>query len=252
MIQEPFAAGNSWVHRIDNRLRILFAVVFSLLIALSKGFPMLAAALAFSIGLVGLAKLNARQVIRRLLTVFWFLILIWVVLPLTYEGDLLFQVGPLAIKRPGIVLAAQITLKAASILMIFMSLIATMPIATLGHSLNRLHLPPKLVHLLLMTYRYIFVIEEEYQRLKTAITIRGFRSGTTIHAYKTYAYLIGMLFVRASVRAERVHQAMRCRGFKGRFYTLDDFSSAGQNRRFIVLMMMAIMGLLILEWFYGR
>ena len=75
MIQEPFAAGNSWVHRIDTRLRILFAVVFSLLIALSENFPMLAAALAFSIGLVGLAKLNARQVIRRLLTVFWFLIL---------------------------------------------------------------------------------------------------------------------------------------------------------------------------------
>jgi cobalt/nickel transport system permease protein len=249
MIPEPFAIGNSWIHRIDPRVRIVFAAIYSFVVALSSRFPVLLTALAVSISLVCLARLNPREVGKRLLAVFCFLLLIWAVLPLTFEGEALYHAGPLTITLPGVILSAQITLKATAILLIFMVLIATMTIATLGNSLNRLRLPGKLVHLLLMTYRYIFVIEEEYRRLRTAVKIRGFRSGTNIHSYKTYAYLIGMLFVRASVRAECVHQAMRCRGFKGKFYTLDDFTSTGQNRLFSVLMAAVIICLIILEYY---
>lgn len=248
MIQEPFAVGISLIHRLDPRLRIFFAAAYSLVVALSNRFSALIIALTVSILLVWLARLNPREVGKRLAVVFWFLMLIWAVLPFTFEGEPLYHIGSFIITRPGVILAARITLKATAILLIFMALIATMSIATLGHALNRLHLPGKLVHLLLITYRYIFVIEEEYRRLCTAIKIRGFRPGTNIHSYKTYAYLIGMLFVRASVRAERVHQAMLCRGFKGRFYSLDNFKSSGQSRLFSVLMTVVIFGLIILEW----
>jgi cobalt/nickel transport system permease protein len=103
------------------------------------------------------------------------------------------------------------------------------------------------VHLLLMTYRYIFVIEREYQRLMTAIKIRGFRSGTNIHSYRTFAYLIGMIFVRASIRAQRVHQAMLCRGFKGRFYTLAGFRPFIWNWIFSILMAGVMAGLVVME-----
>ncbi len=247
MIREPFAIGNSWIHRIDPRVRIVFAVIYSLVVALSNRFPVLLTALCISILLICLARLNPKEVGKRLAVVIWFLLLIWVVLPFTFEGEPLYQAGPLIFTRPGVVLSAQITLKATAILLTFMALIATMAVVTLGRALNRLHLPEKIVHLLLMTYRYVFVIEEEYQRLRTAIKIRGFRAGTNIHSYRTYAYLIGMLFVRASVRAERVNQAMRCRGFKGRFYTLDDFPSIGHNRFFSVLMTAVICSLIVLE-----
>jgi len=201
-----------------------------------------------SLFLVCLARLNPQEVGKRLAVVFGFLLLIWAVLPLTFEGEALYRVGPLVMTRPGVILSAQITLKSITILLVFMALFATMTIATLGHTLNRLRLSGKLIHLFLMTYRYIFVIEEEYRRLRTAIKIRGFRPGTNMHSYRTYAYLIGMLFVRASVRAERVHQAMLCRGFKGRFYTLDEFSPAVQNRFFSLLMTIVIFSLMILEF----
>ncbi len=248
MIKEPFATGNSWIHRIDPQVRIVSAVVFSLIIALSEQFSVLTAALVVSIFFVCLARLNPREVFGRLAVVFGFLLLIWAVLPLTFEGEALYHAGPFVITRPGVMLSARITLKSAAILLIFMALIATMTVGTLGHALNRLRLPGKLVYLLLMTYRYIFVIEDEYRRLRTAIKIRGFRPGTNIHSYKTYAYLIGMLFVRASVRAEHVHQAMLCRGFRGRFHTLDEFVSEGRNRLFSVLMTFVIFGLIILEY----
>ena len=248
MINEPFAIGNSWVHRMDPRIRIVSAAIYSLVIALSNRFPVLLTALAVSTIIVCLARLNLREVGRRLAVVCWFLILIWAVLPFTFEGDSFYDVGPFTMTLPGLVLSAKITLKTTAILLAFMALIATMTIATLGHALNSLKLPKKLVHLLLMTYRYLFVIEEEYRRLRSAVTIRGFRSGTNIHSYKTYAYLIGMLFVRASVRAERVHQAMICRGFSGTFFSLHEFSFKRIDAVWIIFMTVLTTFLEIMEW----
>lgn len=248
MIQEPFSTGSSPIHRLDPRAKLVAAAAFSVVVSLSHRFPALISALAISLALVFLSHLNFRAVVRRLLVVAWFLLLLWALLPVTYEGETLFRVGRFVISRPGVDLAAQITLKTTAILLLFMSLVATMPVATLGHALNRLHLPQKLVHLLLLTYRYIFVIEAEYRKLVTAIRIRGFRSGTNMHSYKTYAYLIGMLFVRASVRAERVHQAMRCRGFKGKFYSLHDFEPSKSDLLFSALSIFALLSLIALEW----
>lgn len=46
---------------------------------------------------------------------------------------------------------------------------------------------------------------------------RGFQPGFDRHTLRTFGYLVGMLLVRASERAERVLKAMRCRGFTGEF-----------------------------------
>lgn len=252
MIQEPFAYGNSWVHRLDPRFKITGAVVLSVTAALIKDFQALSVVLAFSILLILSAKLKPRTIGRRLLSLAGFLLLIWLVLPLTYEGEPFYRIGPLTVTEPGVLLCAQITLKSVSILLIFIALISTMTIATLGHALGRLYVPGKLVQLLLMTYRYIFVIEQEYQRLTTAIKIRGFRSGTNLHSYRTYAYLIGMLFVRASVRAKQVQNAMACRGFKGRFYSLAEYKASRGNWFFLALMLWMTLVLIFLEiWPYG-
>ncbi len=248
MIQEPFATGNSIIHNIDPRIRVISAIVYSIVIALSDAFPALYASLAFSTMLVIMAQLDLKIVLKRLYTVFWFLLLIWVFLPITFEGPVLYRLGAIHITLSGVVLSAQISLKSIAILLAFMALAATMPIAMLGRALAGLNIPGKMIHLLLMTYRYIFVIEQEYKRLYTAIKIRGFHPGTNMHSYKTYAYLIGMLFVRASTRAERVQQAMKLRGFQRKFHTLESFPLSGKNRRFCVMMILTILDLIILEF----
>jgi cobalt/nickel transport system permease protein len=130
----------------------------------------------------------------------------------------------------------------------FKAVLATMTVDTLGHTLNRLRLPDKMVHLLLITYRYLFVIEQEYQRLVRAMKIRNFRPKTNLHSYRTYAYLVGMLFVRASERARRVHSAMICRGFNGRFFSLRAFPHHPRNHVFSLCMIIALALLVSLEW----
>lgn len=248
MIAEPFAIGDSMIHRMDPRLRVLLAAAFSFIAALSKGFPALSTALVFSVLLVLTARLDLKRLIRRLLPLWGFLLLLWLVLPLTSEGETVARIGPLSAAREGLELSAQITLKSHAILLAFTAWVATMSFVTLGHTLNRLRAPEKLVHLLLLTYRYIFVLEGEYERLLRAARVRGFRPGTNLHTYRTYAYLIGMLFLRAADRAQRVHRAMRCRGFQGKFHSLYRFRATRPDWIGAMMMTGVMIGLIYLEW----
>lgn len=224
MIEEIFEGGNSPVHRIDPRCRVAVATLFSFAIALSERMPTLWAGLVLSLVFLVMARLNLKQVMKRLFLMWGFLLFIWIIMPVTFEGDVVYRIGNLGLSREGLVLAGRITLKSNAILVAFIALITTMNFSTLGYVLNFFRIPEKLVHLLLLTYRYIFVIEQEYHRLLRAARIRSFKPQTNVHTYKTYAYLVGMLFVRASARAERVYQAMKCRGFQGKFHCLQEFS----------------------------
>ena len=251
MISEPFAIGNSIIHQLDPRIRLAFTILYVFVVALTYQFSVLAMALAISAALILISQVSIMDVFKRVIWVNALIFLLWLLLPFTFKGEILTQIGFLAIYRPGVVLAAQITLKSNAILLAFIALVATMSFSTLGHALFRLRVPEKIVHLLLMTYRYVFVIEQEYLRLIRATKIRGFRPGTNANTYRTYSYLVGMLFVRAASRAERVHQAMLCRGFKGQFYSLQEFQMGSASWVFAILMALIISGLVFWEIIYG-
>jgi cobalt/nickel transport system permease protein len=214
----------AYIQKTDPRVRIVVAVYFSFVTAIMSDFIPLLVLLGISLILVCFSGIKIIDVVRKLLFVQGFILFLWVIIPLSYEGQVLYNIGFLPIYRPGVVLCALITLKSNTILLVFLSLIVSMPLSMLGSSLRVLAVPEKLVHLLLLSYRYIFVFAEEYQRLTRSAMLRGFNAGTNRHTYTTVANIIGMMFVRANERAERVHHAMVCRGFKGRFYTLDSFA----------------------------
>jgi len=248
MLQEPFAYGNSLIHQLDPRVRLIFACVYSTVLALSRSFPVLTAAVMISLVWVMLAQLPAREIIKRIILLNSFNVVLWIVLPLTFQGPIARALGPFTIYNAGIIMAAQITVKSNAIILVLMALVTTMNLSVLGYALNWLHVPDKIVHLLLMTYRYVFLIEQEYQRLIRAARFRGFRPGTNLHTYKTYASIVGMLFVRSAVRADRVHDAMLCRGFKRKFYCLHEFSTGKQEWLFAIVMSGITVVLIFFEW----
>jgi cobalt/nickel transport system permease protein len=80
-------------------------------------------------------------------------------------------------------------------------------------ALRRLGVPRALVTQLLLTYRYLFVLSAEAGRSLRAHALRSpDRPRPTLRVAGT---LLGQLLVRALARAERIHAAMRCRGFDG-------------------------------------
>ncbi len=248
MIEEPFASGNSIIHGIDPRFRVAAATFYSFAVALCYQFQPLIAALAVALVSVLLSEVGLKTVFKRLVVVNGFILLFWIVLPLTYKGKIVYSLGPVNVYLAGIVFAAKITIKSNAILLVLISFIATMTFATLGHTLSRFKLPEKLVFLLMITYRYIFVIQQEYQKIIRSIKIRGFKPKTTLHTYKTFAYVIGMLLIRASERANRVYNAMRCRGFKGKYYSLTYFTADTKSWVFVTIVFGVTSGILLMEF----
>ena len=244
---EQFSQGNSFLHRADPRVKIISTAVLSLIIALCQNFSTALAGLLIAVLLTISSGLGAGQILRRLLIVNSFNLLLWVLLPLTYGGRPVIYFAGIELSRPGLLLAALITIKANGIILLFISLLATSTVARLGHGLQKLHLSPRLCVLLLFSYRYISVIHLEYQRLQRAAMLRCFKPGTNLHTYKTYAHMLGMLLVKSWNRASRVQQAMSLRGFSGRFYSLYELQIKKNDFFLLTSLLLAGLGLLLLE-----
>lgn len=209
--------------RLDPRLRVVFAVLYAVTVALLSQWESLAAALALALTCIVFSGLGWPRLRRTLWTVNVVVLILAVLLPLSAAGTETFALGPLRLSREGLRLAGQIALKANAIVLLTAAMLATMEIVTLGHALHHLRVPEKLVHLLLMTVRYVAVLDQQRQRLHVAMRVRGFRPRMNLHTYRSYGYLVGMLLVTSFDRSERITAAMRCRGFRGRFYLLDHF-----------------------------
>jgi len=249
MIEEAFVNGDSIIHRLDPRVKTIVACLFSIVVATSDRFVALIPAIFLSITFICLARLPIKKVCSRLLLVNGLILFLWIFLPFTYQGEPLFVLGPLIATREGIFYSTAITIKSNAIILALMSLVATMSIFTMGRVMSNLRVPARIVFLFFFTYRYIHVIHMEYLRLMKAIKIRGFRPGTNMHTYRTYAYLVGMLLVKSHDRAERVRSAMLCRGFKGRFYELSEFSFQFSDLIIMFLMLLAVTIILLLQWY---
>jgi cobalt/nickel transport system permease protein len=220
---EEFALGQSFVHRLDPRVKILIAVLFSVVIALNTSTDAVLLALLFPVALLVITRVPLRKVAARLAVVNVFVLFLWFFLPFSVPGEVLWNVGPLAIHREGVDQALLITAKSNAIVLALMVLLGTSPVFNVVHALSHLGVPDKLVHLFFFSFRYVHVIFEEYQKLAKAAKIRGFRPRTDFHTYRTYAYFVGMLLVKSFDRSQRIIAAMKCRGFKGRFYILHHY-----------------------------
>ncbi|MEO0183171.1 MAG: energy-coupling factor transporter transmembrane component T, partial [candidate division WOR-3 bacterium] len=187
--------GNSIIHRFDPRIKIIYAFVFSVIIALQNELIPSLIGLLISIILVMLARIRFVEIINRLLIVDKFLLLLWLVLPLTYPGEPLLKILGLKISQPGVLFTLLLTIKANAILLILISLIATSSIFDIVHSLLHLKIPEKLVFLFFLIYRYLWILYDEYEKIIRAAKARGFKLRNSIHTYKTIAYIVGSLLV---------------------------------------------------------
>jgi cobalt/nickel transport system permease protein len=248
MIQEPFAEGESLFHRMDPRVKILGATGFSIVLAVATRPSVLLSGILFACLLVVLARLKVRQVFYRLLVVNTFVAFLWIFLPFTFPGEPVFSIGALNVSREGILKCLEITIKSNAIVLVSMALLSTSTVFGLVHGLHHLKVPHKLVHLFFFSFRYIHVINTEYHKIINAMKTRGFEPGTGLHTYRTYAYLLGTLFLKSSERSKRVYEAMICRGFDGTFWVYQHFSFRKRDLIALILMGFYVLLLAFMEW----
>jgi cobalt/nickel transport system permease protein len=240
MMEENLARGDSPFHRRDPRVKLIAAAAFVSVTALCTS--LLTATLAvFGAGiLLGVARLKPSAVGRRLLAANAFTFFLLLTLPVTYGGEVAHYLGPVPLSGEGIRQAILIALKTNAIVLALLALLATSTIAALGNAMESLGCPRRLCFLLLFSYRYIFVIHHEYQKLQRAAELRCFVPKTNLHTYRTFAYLFGMTMVHSWNRSFRVQQAMQLRGFDGRLIPLARQTTNGQDLVFLTLLLLGV------------
>ncbi len=248
MTCELMARGDSLLHRADPRLKLICALIISFEIVFLRSVTALFFALFFAILTLLLSRLDYKLILRRLLVVNVFVLFMWLLIPWSTPGDLVFSVGPLSVTKQGLSTGLSITMKCNAIVIFNMALLSTSTIFALAHALDHLKVPSVLVQLFFFSYRYLHVLEDEYLRIKRAAVVRGFRPGTNLLTYRTYANILGTLFVRSYDRGQRVYWAMTCRGFNGTFWLLSHFHLQTRDFLLMLLMVAFVTFLLIFEW----
>ncbi len=224
MISNPtFSQGTSYIHRLDPRIRLLMLLSFSLWCIANAHLTALTLGLLLSLVGVQLAALSWRAVWRHLLPVNLFVVLLLLLLPFSVSGGEQWQVGMLTFYSEGFWRAVVMGMQANAVMLALIVLVATLELSTLGQALHSLRVPSKLIHLLLLTVRYLNVLHDTWQQLTTAMRVRGFQLKANWHTYHSIGNLIGMLLVRAMMRARRIELAMKCRGYRGELYCLAEF-----------------------------
>jgi len=215
--------GTSLLHRADPRVKLLAAVGLILSIGftppdflpLATGVPIsMIQLIALALVVVGVqsAGIPWRYFLRRLGGFGLVLLLLSLSIPLAqgFRGGWDVLLGVLV---KGL-------LSFATILV----LVNTTPFERLLWAMRRLGMPGLLVSTIAAMYRYVFVLLDELERMRRARSARTFvpARGLSTAELRNGATRIGMLMVRASDRAERVHAAMLARGFDGDFPMLDE------------------------------
>jgi cobalt/nickel transport system permease protein len=214
---------DSQLRRLDPRWKLAGFFGLTTAAAFLRRPESAAVAFATALALAALGRLPLRWFSARLGVAALFLSPFVVTLPFLVappDGDI--PVGFLTIPY-GCQFALLLTLKALTIVALMLVLSASSPLDALLKAARSLWIPGLVVHLGLLTYRYLFVLSSELRRLRTAMQVRGYRSRSAPNRYRTIGHVAGTLLVRGVERAERVGHAMRCRGFDGRFRSLTPF-----------------------------
>jgi len=217
--------GNSLVHRMDARMKIILTLFLIVSIFLCKNIVSLALVIICSFALVFVAKIPIKTVLKSIkpLTI---IIILTAILNLFYgTGEPLVQFGRLKITMDGIETAAFMAIRIITLVIISSLLTYTTSPTELTDALERLLKPLKVfkidVHSIAMTMtialRFIPTLVEEIEKIMAAQKSRGadMDSGGLIHRAKALIPVLIPLFVSSFRRANDLAYAMECRCYRG-------------------------------------
>ena len=133
----------------------------------------------------------------------------------------------------GVVSFAVLILKTILTVSSVLILAGTTPLDNLAAGLRRLHVPCVLVVQFVLTWRYLEMLMAEAMHTWRAYRLRS-ANGKFVR-FKDWPPLAGHLFLRGFDRAQRIYQAMQCRGFNVEFVVLEE-------RKTTLLQYLALLG----------
>ena len=217
--------GNTVLHRMDPRTKILLTVFYIAALFLCKHLPSYLVLMAVLAAAVAVSKVGIKAVIRGMKPIV-VIIVITGVLNLFYTpGREIWRWGFLKITVEGIWTAIYMILRIAMLITCTFLLTYTTSPILLTDGLEKLMAPLKklkvpvheLAMMMSIALRFIPTLIEETDKIMSAQKARGadFDSGNLIQKAKALIPLLVPLFISAFRRADELAVAMECRCYHG-------------------------------------
>lgn len=226
MIFGRYIPGDSLIHRLDPRAKILFVFLFIAIVFVANNAWTYGILLAFTFAVIFMSKIRLYFLINGLKPVFILLIFTFLLhIFFTQGGRLLLSIGFIDIYEEG--LRQGIFLSIRFLVLVFITSILTLTtspisitdgIETLLGPFKRVKLPVhELALMMSISLRFIPTLMDETGKIMKAQMARGsdIGSGPVKERIKAVVPLLIPLFVSAFKRAEDLATAMEVRGYRG-------------------------------------
>ena len=221
-----FVPGDSPVHRLDPRTKILAMIAYIVLVFLVRAMPVFAVPLLFVLGALLVSGVPARYALSSLRPMRWLIAFMFLINLFFTQGDrVLFSWWIIRVTAEGLRQAVFISLRlillvaGTSLLTLTTSPIAlTDGLERLLKPLKRIRFPAhELAMMMTIALRFIPTLLEETERIRKAQMARGadFETGGPLARARAMVPLLVPLFVSAFRRADELAMAMESRCYHG-------------------------------------
>ena len=256
-----FFPGHSFIHKLDPRSKIIFTVLFIVIIFLCKDLVSYGLVLASLLVLVAVSKVDPKVFVKGMKPVV-FIVVCTAILNLFYtDGNVLWSLGFLKVTEEGLWKAFFMVLRILMLICSTLLLTYTTSPILLTDGLERLLRPLKKVgfpvHELSMmmsiALRFIPTLIQETDKIINAQKARGadFDSGNLMQKAKALIPILIPLFISSFRRAEELAIAMECRcyhGDEGRT-SLRQLSLHGRDWGFMIFTVLLLAAVCVLRHF---
>ncbi len=254
---DRYHESESFVHRLDPRVKVVVTVTFLLSNALLRDGAWIAFGLSWLFLLLAnlLSGLGIGFSFRRSLVALPFALIAVTVLfslPGAPLSTFHFLFWDLTITDTGLLRFVSILIRSWLSVQMAILLVATVRFPDLIHALEHLRVPLILTTIIAFLYRYLFVLTDEVFRLmrarearSAALAAPGRRAGRGVAwRARVAGNMAGQLFLRSYERSDRVYNAMLARGYAGHMETVNPHEL---RRRDYLVVALALFVILLLQ-----
>ena len=218
--------GNSIIHRLDPRTKLIMLVVYIAALFMAKGWVAYGVLFAALVWVIKISTIPPKSIAKGMKPLVMILIFTGVLnLFFTQEGKLLVDFWIIKIYSGGISRAAMMVIRILMLITCtFLLTYTTSPIAltdgleALMNPLKKIGVPVhELSMMMCIALRFIPTLIEETDKIMCAQKARGadFENGSLIERAKALIPILVPLFISAFRRADELATAMECRCYQG-------------------------------------
>lgn len=220
-----FFPGQSILHRLDPRTKIILLFALMILIFMAEGWAAYLALTTLTAGLIFLSQVPPLTVLKSVKPLAWIILFTLLIHFVSHDGEILAKFYVFKVTREGIIYGAMISLRL--VLLIVLSSLLTFTTSPLKLTdatekllspLSKVGVPAhELAMMMTIAIRFVPTLLEETDKIIKAQKSRGldFDSGGIVKRLRAMVPILVPLFLSSFRRAEDLAMAMEARCYHG-------------------------------------